>query len=63
MEVQKLIYNYIISHGISIKFIADRTDISYEMLRRSFHCQRRMTADELVLILEVLDVNLEDIKK
>lgn len=62
MDIQKSIYKYITSHGISIKFIADKTGIRYELLRRSFHHRRSMTANELVNILEVLGVKLEDIK-
>lgn len=63
MDIQKSIYSYMITHGISIKFIADKTGINYELLRRSLHSQRSMTANELVWILEALGVKLENIQE
>lgn len=61
MDIQKSIYKYMTSHGISIKYIADKTGIRYELLRRSLHNRRNMTASELVNILEVLGVKLEQL--
>jgi len=52
-----------VTHGISIKFIADKTGMNYELLRRSLHSQRSMTANELVWILEALGVKLENIQE
>ena len=60
-DIQWELYEYITAHGISIRFISNKTGINYEMLRRSLHSQRSMTANELVKILNVLDVKFEDI--
>ena len=60
-DIQRELYEYITAHGISIRFISNKTGINYEMLRRSLHSQRSMTANELVKILGVLGVKLEDI--
>lgn len=63
MGIQESIYEYMVSHGISIKFVADKTGIPYELHRRSFHCLRNMTANELINILEALGVKLEDVQQ
>lgn len=63
MGIQESIYEYMVSHGISIKFVADKTGIPYELLRRSFHCLRNMTANELINILKALGVKLEDVQQ
>ena len=48
--------------GISIYRLAKLTGIRYELLRRVFCGERKLTADELVLILEKIDIKFDDVK-
>lgn len=40
--------------GITLYKLAKLTGIRYELLRRSFHGKRRMSADEYLYIMEIL---------
>lgn len=49
--------------GISMYKLAKETGIKYELLRRVFKGARKLTADELVEILLVTDIDIKDITK
>ena len=49
--------------GISTYKLAKETGIKYELLRRVFKGARKLTADELVEILLVTDIDIKDITK
>ena len=48
--------------GISIYRLAKLTGIRYELLRRVFCGERKLTADELVLVLEKAEIKFDDVK-
>ncbi len=48
--------------GISIYRLAKLTGIRYELLRRVFCGERKLTADEFVLVLEKTDIKFDDVK-
>lgn len=47
--------------GITIYRLAKETGIKYELLRRVFVGKRKLTADELLCILSVVDITVSDI--
>ena len=47
--------------GTSIYRLSKLCGIKYELLRRSLNGKRRMSADELVLILKHTDISLEEL--
>ena len=48
--------------NISIYKLAKDTGIRYELLRRVFAGERKLSADEMVLILNCENISFEDIK-
>ncbi len=48
--------------GITIYQLSKDTDIKYELLRRVFCNKRKLSANELVLILEKTGISFEAIK-
>ena len=57
MKIQATLYQYIREHGINVKFIASKAGLEYELLRRSLRCERRMSADEFVKIIQALGID------
>ena len=62
-SIQKVLYDYMRNHGISIIFIANKTGIKYELLRRSLKGERILSADEFVKVINALDIDLKSIIK
>lgn len=48
--------------GISIYKLSQLTGVKYELLRRTFNESRKLTADELVLILNKTGIEFSEIK-
>ena len=48
--------------GITIYRLSKETGIKYELLRRIFCGERKMSADELLLILDKTGIAFEEIK-
>lgn len=61
MDVQKQLSEYILERGIKISFISRKTNIPYELLRRAISGERKLIANELVLILQALDLELKEL--
>jgi len=49
--------------GIKYSFLANKTGIPVNQLTKSLHGNRRLLADELVLLCLALDLDLADLKK
>ena len=49
--------------GITVYKAAKLTGIKYELLRRVFCGERKLSADELLLILEKCEIDLEKVKE
>ena len=47
---------------ITIYRLSKLTDIRYELLRRVFRGERKLTAEEFILILDKTGIRLEDLK-
>ena len=48
--------------GISIYRLAQMTGIKYELVRRIFRANRKMSAEELILILDKTGIAFDEIK-
>ena len=59
MKIQAALYQYIREHGINITFIASKAGLKYELLRRSLRCERLMSADEFVKIIQALGIDID----
>lgn len=57
MKIQAALYQYIREHGINITFIASKAGLKYELLRRPLRCERLMSADEFVKIIQALGID------
>ena len=62
MGVANRIRDEMRKRGISIYRLAKLTGIRYELLRRVFCGERKLTADEFVLVLEKTDIKFDDVK-
>lgn len=60
MIAEKLL-NVMRNKGITIYAVSRLTGIRYELLRRAFRGKRRLTADELALILKQTDIKFEEL--
>ena len=49
--------------GITLYRLSKMTGIRYELLRRSFHGARKLTAEELVLILDKTGIDYAQVKQ
>ena len=61
--IEKALKQQLDKKGISTYKLAKETGIKYELLRRVFKGARKLTADELVEILLVTDIDIKDITK
>ena len=59
--IEKALKQQLDKKGISTYKLAKETGIKYELLRRVFKGARKLTADELVEILLVTDIDIKDI--
>ncbi|WP_423219408.1 helix-turn-helix domain-containing protein [Ethanoligenens harbinense] len=59
MTTSQILKEYIKNNGISISFIARKSGMSRELLRRSLEGSRNLKADEFVKICKTL--SLEDL--
>ena len=48
--------------GITIYRLSKLTGMKYELLRRIFRGERKLTAEEFVLICNRTDIKMEDVK-
>lgn len=61
--IEKALKQQLDKKCISMYKLAKETGIKYELLRRVFKGARKLTADELVEILLVTDIDIKDITK
>ena len=55
--INSKIKEYITEHGITQKFLIDKTGISQEKISNIVNDKRKITGEELLLISRALDVN------
>ena len=60
MKVIDKLNEYIKKKNITIYSLAQQTNIRYELLRRSFAKERRLSADEYIVILKALNLPVFD---
>lgn len=60
--ISKKISEILNAKGFSIYKLSKLTGIKYELLRRTMIGKRKLSADELILILEKADISFDDIK-
>ena len=58
IDVLKYINQAVEDKQTSIAELSNRTGIRYELLRRTLHGKRKMTANEFILILEALNFSI-----
>lgn len=61
--VSDILKNIIKSKGITIYFLSKQTGIKYELLRRVFSGERKLTADEFILILDAAGIAFDEISE
>ena len=59
--IAERLLNVMQNKGITIYAISRLTGIRYELLRRAFRGKRRLTTDELALILKQTDIKFEEL--
>ncbi|MCR5112712.1 MAG: helix-turn-helix domain-containing protein [Acholeplasmatales bacterium] len=57
MSVNEKIKQYIEDHGITQKFLCDKTGISIVTMSKIINSNRKVTGEELILIAKALDVS------
>ena len=57
MVVNEKIKEYIESHGITQKFLCEKTGIAPEKMSNLINGKRKVTGEELLLISKALDIN------
>ena len=62
LELISKIKRILNERNISIYRLSKLTEIKYELLRRTFAGERKLLADELILILNVTGISFEEIK-
>lgn len=60
--VAERLLNVMQNKGITIYTASKLTGIRYELLRRAFRGKRRLTADELALILKQTGIKFEELE-
>ena len=60
-DTRTVLKDYIDNNGIKMTFIAERTGITKDRLSRIFQKERRLTADEFLVITEVLKVDVNEL--
>lgn len=60
--VQKL-KTLIDNKGVTYTFIASKTGISIDAISRVFRQKRKLPADELIAICNLLDIDINDLKE
>lgn len=63
MDVIDFLNNYFKDNKITQKEIEKLTRISQDKISLTLNKKRKLTADELIKIIVVFDINLEEIKK
>lgn len=61
MSVQSKLNQYIKDNGIKLTYLAKKSGLKYELLRRCLLCDRKMSADEFVAVLGALQLEVKDI--
>lgn len=62
MDCNKKIAEYVESHGITQKFLCDKTGITPEKISNILNNKRKITGDELINLCNVLGLNLDYFK-
>ena len=57
--IAEKIYKAMEQQGMTTYKLAQLIGMKYELLRRVFHGKRKLTADELILIMKCVDVDLK----
>lgn len=60
MNAGEVIRKYITDNGIKQNFVAEKIGMTPEILRRSIEGQRKLKADELIAICQLLSLTIED---
>lgn len=63
MTVAQRIKEIVDSRGITYTFISSKTGISIDAVSRSFSGKRRLSADEMLNICQVVGIDLCDLQK
>lgn len=63
MSANEIIKAYIADNGIKQSFVAERTGMPPELLRRSLEGRRKLQADEFIAICGVLSLDLDFFKQ
>lgn len=63
MTVAEQLNQIIKNKGITYSFVSKNTGIPIDAISRSMHGKRRLPADEMVSICELLGLDLSDLKK
>lgn len=61
MSVAKTLGETVRNRGVMISFISRKTGISVDALSKSFAGQRRLSADEMILICNALGLDVHDL--
>lgn len=61
-NVIAIISNRIKERGVTLVFVAKQAHIKTDLLSKTLNGNRKMKADELVRLCQVLDLTLEDFK-
>ena len=59
--ITEKIYKAMEQQGMTTYKLAQLIGMKYELLRRVFHGKRKLTADELILIIKYVDIDLKAI--
>lgn len=61
MSVAKTLSETVRNRGIMMSFISRKTGISSDALSRSFSGQRKLSADEMILICNAIGLDVHDL--
>lgn len=57
--VNRKLKDYIEAHGITQKFLCDKTGISADKMSNIINAKRKVTGEEIILIAKALDVSVD----
>ena len=60
--IAKLLKNRLEEKGITVYRLSKLTGIRYELLRRTLNGERKLTADELILICQKSGIVIDELK-
>lgn len=57
MRINKLLAEIVEQRGIKQIYIAEKTGMSQDVISKILRCERKISAEEFLLICEALDIN------